>query len=63
MVGLAAGIWTTDLTTVHSLTREIEAGTVWVNCFDEGIMTQSFGGYKQSGHARDKCFDSVVAYT
>jgi gamma-glutamyl-gamma-aminobutyraldehyde dehydrogenase len=34
-----------------------------VNCFDEGDMTQPFGGYKQSGNARDKCFDSVVAYT
>ncbi|WP_419758429.1 aldehyde dehydrogenase [Acidisoma sp.] len=61
--GLAAGIWTTDLTTAHRMAREIEAGTVWVNCFDEGDMTQPFGGYKQSGNARDKCFDSVVAYT
>jgi acyl-CoA reductase-like NAD-dependent aldehyde dehydrogenase len=61
--GLAAGIWTTDLTTAHRLAREIEAGTIWVNCFDEGDMTQPFGGYKQSGNARDKCFDSVLAYT
>jgi acyl-CoA reductase-like NAD-dependent aldehyde dehydrogenase len=61
--GLAAGIWTKDLTTAHRLAREIEAGTVWVNCFDEGDMTQPFGGYKQSGNARDKCFDSVLAYT
>jgi gamma-glutamyl-gamma-aminobutyraldehyde dehydrogenase len=61
--GLAAGIWTSNLTTAHRLAREIEAGTVWVNCFDEGDMTQPFGGYKQSGSARDKCFDTVVAYT
>ncbi|GAB0119759.1 aldehyde dehydrogenase [Acidisoma sp. 7E03] len=61
--GLAAGIWTTDLTTAHRMAREVEAGTVWVNCFDEGDMTQPFGGYKQSGDARDKCFDSVVSYT
>jgi acyl-CoA reductase-like NAD-dependent aldehyde dehydrogenase len=61
--GLAAGIWTSNLTTAHTLAREIEAGTIWVNCFDEGDMTQPFGGYKQSGNARDKCFDTVLAYT
>jgi acyl-CoA reductase-like NAD-dependent aldehyde dehydrogenase len=61
--GLAAGIWTSDLTTAHRLAREVEAGTIWVNCFDEGDMTQPFGGYKQSGSARDKCFDTVLAYT
>lgn len=61
--GLAAGIWTSNLTTAHRLAREIEAGTVWVNCFDEGDMTQPFGGYKQSGHARDKCFETLLAYT
>jgi gamma-glutamyl-gamma-aminobutyraldehyde dehydrogenase len=52
--GLAAGIWTQDLTRAHRLIREIEAGVIWVNCFDEGDMTQPFGGYKQSGNARDK---------
>lgn len=61
--GLAAGIWTRDLATAHRLIREIEAGVLWVNCFDEGDMTQPFGGYKQSGNARDKCFDSLLSYT
>ncbi|MEZ5445454.1 MAG: aldehyde dehydrogenase family protein [Gammaproteobacteria bacterium] len=61
--GLAAGIWTRDLATAHRLVREIEAGVLWVNCFDEGDMTQPFGGYKQSGNARDKCFDSLLSYT
>jgi len=61
--GLAAGIWTQDLTRAHRLIREIEAGVIWVNCFDEGDMTQPFGGYKQSGNARDKCIDSIRAYT
>ena len=61
--GLAAGVWTRDLDTAHRLIREIESGVVWVNCFDEGDMTQPFGGYKQSGNARDKCFDSLLAYT
>ena len=42
--------------------REIEAGVIWINSFDEGDMTQPFGGFKQSGHARDKCFDSIKSY-
>jgi gamma-glutamyl-gamma-aminobutyraldehyde dehydrogenase len=61
--GLAAGIWTRDLTTAHRLVREIDAGVIWVNCFDEGDMTQPFGGYKQSGNSRDKCIDSLLSYT
>ena len=61
--GLAAGIWTQDLNKAHRLIKEVEAGTIWVNTFDAGDMTQPFGGYKQSGNARDKCFDSVLEYT
>jgi acyl-CoA reductase-like NAD-dependent aldehyde dehydrogenase len=61
--GLAAGVWTRDVDTAFRLVRGIEAGVIWINCFDEGDMTQPFGGYKQSGHARDKCFDSVKSYT
>ena len=61
--GLAAGIWTSDLNKAHRMIREVEAGVLWVNCFDEGDMTQPFGGYKQSGHARDKCIDSLLSYT
>ena len=61
--GLAAGVWTSDLNKAHRLIREVEAGVIWVNCFDEGDMTQPFGGYKQSGHARDKCIESLLSYT
>jgi gamma-glutamyl-gamma-aminobutyraldehyde dehydrogenase len=61
--GLAAGVWTSDLDKAHRLIKGIEAGIIWVNCFDEGDMTQPFGGYKQSGNAKDKCFDSVLSYT
>lgn len=61
--GLAAGVWTRDLSRAHRLIREIEAGVIWVNCFDEGDMTQPFGGYKQSGNARDKCIASLESYT
>lgn len=61
--GLAAGVWTRDIGQAHRLIREVEAGVIWVNCFDEGDMTQPFGGYKQSGNARDKCIESILSYT
>jgi gamma-glutamyl-gamma-aminobutyraldehyde dehydrogenase len=61
--GLAAGIWTKDLDKAFRLIRKIEAGTVWVNSYEDGDMTQPFGGYKQSGHARDKCMESLKSYT
>jgi len=61
--GLAAGVWTRDLERAMQLIKGIEAGVIWVNCFDEGDMTQPFGGYKQSGNARDKCFESLLEYT
>ena len=61
--GLAAGVWTRDLDTAFRLVRSIEAGIIWINSFDEGDMTQPFGGYKQSGNARDKCLDSFKSYT
>jgi gamma-glutamyl-gamma-aminobutyraldehyde dehydrogenase len=61
--GLAAGIWTQNLSEAHTLAKEIDAGVIWVNCFDEGDMTQPFGGYKQSGNARDSCMESLLSYT
>jgi 4-guanidinobutyraldehyde dehydrogenase / NAD-dependent aldehyde dehydrogenase len=61
--GLAASVWTRDLRTALKSAQAIESGIVWVNCFDRGDMTQPWGGYKQSGQGRDKCFDSVLAHT
>ena len=34
--GLAAAVWTSNLTTAHDVSRRLRAGTVWVNCYDEG---------------------------
>ena len=61
--GLAAGIWTSDINKAMRLVKNIEAGVVWVNSYEDGDMTQPFGGYKQSGHARDKCMESLKSYT
>ncbi len=61
--GLAASVWTRDLRSAHMAVRDLEAGVIWVNCFDHGDMTQPFGGYKQSGQGRDKGLESLLAYT
>jgi gamma-glutamyl-gamma-aminobutyraldehyde dehydrogenase len=61
--GLAASVWTRDLGVAHKTVRDLEAGVIWVNCFDHGDMTQPFGGYKQSGYGRDKCVESLLSYT
>jgi gamma-glutamyl-gamma-aminobutyraldehyde dehydrogenase len=61
--GLAAGIWTRDVNKAFRLIKNIEAGVVWVNSYEDGDMTQPFGGYKQSGQARDKCMESLKSYT
>ncbi len=45
------------------MARDIEAGIVWVNCYEHGDMTQPWGGYKQSGQGRDKCFETMLAHT
>ena len=61
--GLAAGLWTTDLTTAHRVSRALKAGTVWVNCYEEGDLTVPFGGMKQSGNGRDKSAHALEKYT
>jgi gamma-glutamyl-gamma-aminobutyraldehyde dehydrogenase len=61
--GLAASVWTRDLRTAHKAAQGIEAGVIWVNCFDRGDMTQPWGGYKQSGQGRDKCFETMLLHT
>jgi 4-guanidinobutyraldehyde dehydrogenase / NAD-dependent aldehyde dehydrogenase len=61
--GLAASIWTRDISVAHRMARAVEAGMVWVNCFDHGDMTQPWGGYKQSGSGRDKCMEALLAHT
>ena len=62
--GLAAAVWTANLTTAHDVSRKLRAGTVWVNCYDEGgDMNFPFGGYKQSGKGRDKSLHALEKYT
>jgi malonate-semialdehyde dehydrogenase (acetylating)/methylmalonate-semialdehyde dehydrogenase len=61
--GLAAAVWTRDIGAAHRLTRGIQAGTVWLNCFDRASMATPFGGFKQSGHGRDRSPHAIDKYT
>jgi len=47
--GLAAAVWTSDLSRAHRVARQLRAGTVWVNTFDISDLATPFGGYKASG--------------
>ncbi|AYH44880.1 aldehyde dehydrogenase family protein [Azoarcus sp. DN11] len=51
--GLAASIWSNDLSRVHRLIPKIQAGTVWVNCHNILDNAMPFGGFKQSGIGRE----------
>jgi 4-guanidinobutyraldehyde dehydrogenase/NAD-dependent aldehyde dehydrogenase len=61
--GLAAALWTRDLSKAHRTARALRAGSVWVNQYDGGDMTAPFGGFKQSGNGRDKSLHALDKYT
>ncbi|MGB6009327.1 aldehyde dehydrogenase [Castellaniella sp.] len=63
MYGLAAGLWTSDLSRSHRLARQIRSGIVWVNTYDAGDMTVPFGGVKQTGFGRDRSPHAFDKYT
>ncbi|MGL4446594.1 MAG: aldehyde dehydrogenase [Shewanella sp.] len=61
--GLAAGVWTSDISKAHKTAKALRTGMVWINHYDGGDMTAPFGGYKQSGNGRDKSLHSFDKYT
>ena len=61
--GLAAAVWTQDITRAHMVARALRAGTVHVNSYDDDDITVPFGGYKQSGNGRDKSLHALEKYT
>ncbi len=61
--GLAAAVWTSNISKAHSVARALRAGTVHVNSYDEDDITVPFGGFKQSGNGRDKSLHALEKYT
>lgn len=61
--GLAASVWSRDISRAHMAAKALRAGTIHVNCYDEDDMTVPFGGYKQSGNGRDKSLHALEKYT
>ncbi len=61
--GLAASVWSRDISQAHLAAKALRAGTVHVNCYDEDDITVPFGGYKQSGNGRDKSLHALEKYT
>jgi acyl-CoA reductase-like NAD-dependent aldehyde dehydrogenase len=61
--GLAASVWTRDISVAHKVARRLRAGTVWVNTFDASDVITPFGGFKATGAGRDKSLHALDAYT
>lgn len=61
--GLAAAVWTQDITKAHAIANSVRAGTVWVNCYDVFDAAAPFGGFKQSGIGRELGEYGLQQYT
>jgi aldehyde dehydrogenase (NAD+) len=61
--GLAAAVWTKDITKAHSIANSLRAGTVWVNCYNVLDTRAPFGGFKQSGIGRELGEYGLQQYT
>ncbi|WMT76323.1 aldehyde dehydrogenase [Bradyrhizobium sp. Ash2021] len=61
--GLGAGVWTKDFATAHQVSRKLQSGTVWVNCYDASDDTVPFGGFKQSGIGHDRSMHALRKFS
>ncbi len=61
--GLAAAVWTRDISKAHAIANSVRAGTVWINCFDVFDAAAPFGGFKQSGIGREMGEYALQQYT
>jgi acyl-CoA reductase-like NAD-dependent aldehyde dehydrogenase len=61
--GLAAAVWTRDIAKAHRVARQLKAGTVWINTYNNYDPAAAFGGYKQSGFGRELSGHALEHYT
>lgn len=61
--GLAASVWTKDVSVMHKVAAKLKAGTVWGNCHLTTDYAFPFGGFKQSGIGRENGQMGIDAYT
>lgn len=61
--GLAAGVWTKDISKAHRFASAVNAGTIWINGYGWFDAAAPFGGYKQSGFGREMGREAVELFT
>jgi aldehyde dehydrogenase (NAD+) len=61
--GLASGVWTSDLSRAHRLTKRLQSGSVFVNTYRAMAPNMPVGGYKESGIGRENGIDAVLEFT
>ena len=61
--GLAAAVWTRDIARAHRVARKLQAGTVWINTYNNFDPAAAFGGYKMSGYGRELSMHAIEHYT
>jgi len=59
----AAAVWRRDIAKAHRIAKKLEAGTVWINTYNNYDPAAPFGGYKMSGYGRELGMHALESYT